>query len=298
VEVLICLFLFAAIFLIASYFSHKGRKFDYLSPQLKKEIQEKKRNQGFAPPAQLVQILKPLNRPILRRLGGEENVKQKLLAAEINITPESFLFIKEMLVIILPLGLYFLLGTKLVKPMWLIVAGLIGFFLPDLHLKNRLHKRKQEVVKYLPDAIDLLSLCVSGGLDFITGIKWVIQRSKPTGLVKEFSLLFQELETGRSKPEAFRSMAKRLDVPEVYSFVRTIVQADKMGVSIGETLSILSDEMRRQRFQRGERMALKAPIKMLFPLIVFILPVIGIIVGAPVVMQFLQQGALKAAIMR
>lgn len=295
-EVLIYLFLLAGIFLIASYFSDKNR--DYLNPQFKKEIKEKKRSQDLILPPALLNILGPLNAPLLKLLGGEENMKQRIWAGDMNIEPKSFLFIKEILAILLPLGLYFFVGAKTAQPFWLVATGLIGFFLPDLHLKARVHKRKQEIIKYLPDTIDLLSLCVSGGLDFISGLKWVIERSRPSALVREFSLVFQELGMGRSRQEAFKNMGKRLDIPEVYSFVRTIIQTDKMGVSVREILTILSEEIRRQRFQRGERMALKAPIKMLFPLIVFILPVIGIIVGAPVIMQFLQQGALKNAIMK
>lgn len=288
---LIYLFIFAAIFLITGNFFGK-KPAVYIAPHFEKEIKEKKRSQGLTVPSVLLRVLGPLNRILLKFLGGEENMKQKLLAGRMRMSVESFLFIKLVLAAALSFGLYFF-GID--RPLWLIAAGGLGFFLPDLHLKNIVRKRKTEVIKYLPDTIDLLSLCVSGGLDFVTGLKWVIERSKPSALIDEFYTVFQELEMGRSRQEAFRNMGKRLELPEVYSFVRTVIQADKMGVSVGEILTVLSDEVRRQRFQRGERLALKAPIKMLFPLIVFILPVIGVIVGAPVMMQFIQQGALKGS---
>jgi tight adherence protein C len=295
-EVLICLFFAASIFLIASYFLGKNIP-DERSSQFEREIKEKKRTKGFIIPIKLMPIIAPLNRPLIKLLGGEETLKLRLAAGTLRTSINSFLFIKEVLAIGLPLGLYILVGPGIVKPIWLIAAGILGFLLPDLYLKNLTRKRKMEIIKHLPDTIDLLSLCVGGGLDFITGIKWVIERSKPSALIDEFLLVFRELEVGGSRQEAFRNMGKRLDIPEINSFVRTVIQADRMGVSVGEILSVLSDEVRRQRFQRGERMALKAPIKMLFPLIFFILPVIGIVVGAPVMMQFMQQSNVRASIM-
>lgn len=294
--VLIYLFLALGIFLIVSSFLGKTTTVA-ASSQLQKEIKEKKRSKGFAPSPALLRILLPINILLIKSLGGEEKIRQKLLGGNLKISVDSFLFIKEALAIALPLGLYFFVGAEVVKPLWLVIAAFFGFLLPDMHVKNLTRKRKTEIIKHLPDTIDLLSLCVGGGLDFVTGMRWVIERSKPGALIDEFTLVFRELEMGRSRQEAFRNMGKRLDLPEVYSFVRTVTLADKMGVSIGEILTILSDEVRRQRFQRGERMALKAPIKMLFPLIVFILPVIGIIVGAPVMMQFMQQGALKGTML-
>lgn len=295
-EVFIYLFFAAGIFLIASYFLAKKIP-DERSSQFENEIKEKRRTKGFVVPINLLPIIVPLNRPLIKLLGGEEAMKQKLMAGNLKTSIDSFLFIKEVLAISLPLGLYIFIGAEVVKPIWLLVASFLGFLLPDMYLMNLTRKRKTDIIKHLPDTIDLLSLCVGGGLDFITGIKWVIERSKPSALISEFLLVFRELEMGLPRVEAFRNMGKRLDIPEVNSFVRTVIQADRMGVSVGEILSVLSDEVRRQRFQRGERMALKAPIKMLFPLIVFILPVIGIIVGAPVMMQFMQQSTLKATMM-
>ena len=90
--------------------------------------------------------------------------------------------------------------------------------------------------------------------------------------------------------QALKDMARRLDIPEVSSFVQALVQAERMGTPVSETFGIISEDTRLQRFRRGERIALQAPIKILFPLIFCILPVIGIIVGGPVILQFLQGG--------
>ena len=166
----------------------------------------------------------------------------------------------------------------------------MGWFIPEFYLGRRIKKRRGEIISALPEVVDLLSLCVSGGLDFMSGLKWVIERSRPNALIKEFSFVSRQINMGKRRQEAMKEMSKRLNIPEISSFVRIIVQADKLGTPVSEVLHILSDETRRQRFQRGERLALQAPIKMLLPLILFILPVVAIIVGGPVLLQFMQGG--------
>jgi tight adherence protein C len=118
----------------------------------------------------------------------------------------------------------------------------------------------------------------------------VIKRSKVSSLTKELSLVLHEIQMGKSRSDSLKSMAKRMSIPEVSSLVNTLVAADRMGTPVYNVLNDLGEEARRQRFQRGERLALTAPIKMLFPLIFFILPVVAIIVGAPILLQFMQGG--------
>jgi len=121
----------------------------------------------------------------------------------------------------------------------------------------------------------------------------VVERSPKSPLVNEFSLVIHEVSIGKSRAGALKDMAKRLSLAEVSSFVNTVVHAERMGTSMSDILAILSEEARRQRFQKGERLALQAPIKMLFPLILFILPVVGIIIGGPILLQFMQGGVPK-----
>ena len=158
------------------------------------------------------------------------------------------------------------------------------------YLKMKLKKSKEEILVALPDAIDLLALCVGAGLDFMLAVKWVVEKSKTNPLVDELKIVLQEIKVGKHRKQALSDMGKRLDMPDISSFVRTLIQADKMGISVSEALKILSEDARLQRFRRGEAIALKAPIKMLVPLIFFILPVVAIIVGAPVILQFTQVG--------
>ena len=250
-------------------------------------------SQGGQPlkkPLLLLRPVFPFNRWILNRIG-RQNLTNQLQVAEANIFPEDYLGIKEILILGLLFGLLFL--TKHIEPLWLGTAILLGYVLPDLYLKSRIRARKRLIIKALPETIDLLTLCMHGGLDFMLGLNWVVERSKPNPLTKEFALVIHEIKVGRTRQEALRDMAKRLSIPDISSFITTLIHAERMGTSISEVLSALAEEARRQRFQRGERLALQAPIKMLFPLVVFILPVVGIVVGGPVILQFIQGGLPK-----
>lgn len=250
-------------------------------------------SQGGQPlkkPLLLLQPAFPFNRWILDKIG-RQNLTNRLQVAEANIFPEDYLGIKEVLILGLLFGILFL--AKHTEPLWLGMAILLGYILPDFYLRTRIQARKRLIIKALPEAIDLLTLCVQGGLDFMLSLNWVVERSKPNPLMREFALVLHEMKVGRTRQEALRAMAKRLQLSEISSFVTTLIHAERMGTSISEVLNALADEARRQRFQRGERLALQAPIKMLFPLVVFILPVVGIVVGGPVILQFIQGGLPK-----
>ncbi|MCM8779530.1 MAG: type II secretion system F family protein [Candidatus Omnitrophica bacterium] len=167
---------------------------------------------------------------------------------------------------------------------------LIGFFLPVMWLKQRIKKRQQDITRNLPNVIDLLNLCVGSGVDFMMAVQRVIKDYKPCALTEELNQLWRENNMGTPRREALRNLSWRVNLPEMSSFVSTLIQADKMGTPISDALEIQAEQIRIKRFQKGEENALKAPIKLLIPLIFFILPVIGIIVAAPILLQFLKGG--------
>jgi tight adherence protein C len=265
------------------------RKSAQLSPDLKPKLPKKSRQDEFIKvPLFFTRPLFPVNRVILSRLIKKQPLIDKLTAAEIHLLPEDYLGIKEILIA----GLFFItfLILKKIEPLWAVIILGVGFLLPDFYLKMRIKKRNRIIIKVMPDIIDLLTLCVGGGLDFMQGLDWVLQRSKPSPFIKELSIVTQEIKVGKSRQEALKAMSRRLNIPEVFSLVNTLVAADRMGTPVYDVLNALGEETRRQRFQRGERLALQAPIKMLFPLIVFIMPVVAIIVGGPILIQFMQGG--------
>jgi len=152
----------------------------------------------------------------------------------------------------------------------------------------KIQKVKNSIVRYLPDSIDLLSLCVNAGLDFLLALKWVIEKSAPSVLILELQQVLQEVNLGKPRRDALTDFANKYQIPDLSTFTRALVQADRMGTSVADALNIISEDMRISRFRRGEQTALKAPLKMLIPLLFCIFPVVGILVAGPVLLQFMQ----------
>jgi len=182
--------------------------------------------------------------------------------------------------------LFLPLPEKRFVPMTFLGCIVAGFILPHFWLSIKVSKIKKELTKVMPDIIDLLNLCVNAGLDFMLALKWVVEKSEQSPFVQELRNLMQEISIGKSRRAALIALSQKYQVPDVSSFARTLIQADRMGTSIAQALDILSEDMRRRRFQRGEQQALKAPLKLLFPLLVFIFPVVLVIIAGPILLQF------------
>ncbi len=156
-----------------------------------------------------------------------------------------------------------------------------GYVLPNLLLKNAGDKRESLMRNSLPDAIDLLTISVEAGLGFDAAVARVAKNT--TGpLAQEFARLLQEMQLGMGRQEAMRAMGERTSLPDLKSFCLAMVQADSLGIPIARVLRIQSHEMRTKRRQRAEEAAQKVPVKILFPVIFFILPTIFIVVIGPV----------------
>ena len=176
-------------------------------------------------------------------------------------------------------------------PLVMVVAVALGWFAPDLWRRARITRRNRAILRVLPEVVDLLSLCMGAGLDFLGASNRVvlIDRFKQEPFIEELSLAMQEIKLGKRRAEALKAMAKRVNLSEVSSFVRAFVQADRMGTPVAEVLAMHAEDVRNQRFVRADRAALKAPIKLLVPLIFCIMPCVAIIVGAPVFIQFMKE---------
>ena len=176
-------------------------------------------------------------------------------------------------------------------PASVVIAAVIGFLGPGLWLKSRIAARRRAIMHLLPEVVDLLSLCIGAGLDFLMSLNKVVTLKKLTKepFIEELALALQEIKFGKRRMDALKAMAKRINLPEISSFVRTITQADRMGTPIGEVLAVHSEDVRTERLLRAEREALKAPIKILLPLIFFIMPCVAIVVGSPIFIQFMTQ---------
>jgi tight adherence protein C len=160
------------------------------------------------------------------------------------------------------------------------VMGLLGFFLPVIWLGRRISSRQDEIIKTLPDALDLLTISVEAGLPFDGAMQRVAEKWN-NELSKGFQRLLAEMQMGKTRRDALRDMAGRMDVPDVTSFVAALVQADQLGISIAKVLRIQAEQMRIKRRQRAEEKAQQAPIKMLIPMTFLIFPTILIIIMGP-----------------
>ena len=282
----IYLTVFAFIFFLTLQFFPKGTE-KVVRQRLVVQAAGREKKKSSA--AGILKAFAPLNKP-LKLKAIREKTKNSLTSAGSSLNVNEFFALKELSIIFSALLYVILVGLPNVQPAWLAGVAGLGFVLPDLWLKQRIKARHNVIFKVLPNVIDLLNLTVGAGLDFMVAVKKMVGRHEPNPLLQEFSQLWQETRMGVTRQDALRNMARRINMPEISSFVRTLVQADKMGTGIEEALRMQSEEVLNLRFQRGEREALKAPIKMLLPLLVFIMPVVLIIVGGPIILQFLQGG--------
>jgi len=227
-------------------------------------------------------------RAILERSGLDAKIKKDIDNAHMHISPGAFFNLK-LLIIILLVALVVTFTGK-VDPVFLIIAVAGGYLLPDFYLKQKISKRKYLIARRLPETVDLLGLCIEAGLDFVSAVKWVIDKTPATPMTEELAFVLEEVKWGKPRIQALKDMSRRLEISEISSFVQTIIQAERMGTPVAEAFTILSEDARAQRFHRGERTALQAPIKILLPLIFFIMPVIGIVIGGPILLTFMSGG--------
>ncbi len=168
----------------------------------------------------------------------------------------------------------------------------LGFFLPEMWLSSQISRRQTAIRKAMPDALDLLTICVEAGLGFDAAMAKVNEKWD-NELALAFGRVIREVQLGKLRREAMRDMADRLGVPEMTSFVAAVIQSEQLGVSMAKVLRIQSEQMRIKRRQAAEEEAHKAPIKMLFPMALLIFPSIMIVLLGPAAI-ILMQSALGA----
>ncbi|RJP54582.1 MAG: type II secretion system F family protein [Anaerolineaceae bacterium] len=166
----------------------------------------------------------------------------------------------------------------------LLVFGLLGFAFPQLWLSSKIQARQKEIRKAMPDALDLLTICVEAGLSFDSAVSKVSEKWE-NQLSLAFARVIREIQLGKLQREALRDMSDRLGIAEMTSFVAAVIQSQQLGVSMAKVLRIQSEQMRMKRRQRAEEEAHKAPVKMIFPMGLLIFPSILIILLTPALIQ-------------
>jgi tight adherence protein C len=212
-----------------------------------------------------------------------DTVQQRLLAAGMHdVSPSGFLAAKAILA---GVGLLFgLLLTSIagVQTGLLVTLACVagGWIAPGWIVGSRASRRREQIGRELPDVLDLLAVSVEAGLGFDGAIAKLTEHMEGS-LVDEMSLALGEMRVGESRSEALKKMAGRVDTPEVSSFVRAIIQADQLGISLGKILRVQATDSRLKRQAAAEEKAMKAPIKMLFPTVAFVFPAMFIVILGP-----------------
>jgi tight adherence protein C len=264
--------------------------------------------------SRLTEVDEELNQPLLSRvirpmLDYMGKVMMKITPGEMlasleskivkagnpgNLTVKEWVNIQALIITILPLLTVLAFRNSGVSAgtviMLVISEAAMGFVLPGFILGKMLAARQKTILNTLPDVIDLITVSVEAGLGFDGALMKVVDK-KPGPLADEFDKVLQEIKVGRQKKDALRDMSQRIDIQDFTAFVGAIIQADQFGVGITNVLRIQSEQMRLRRKQRAQERAMKVPVKMLIPMVVFIFPTLFIVLLGPVVIKLIEQFA-------
>ena len=169
------------------------------------------------------------------------------------------------------------------------IVLLWGYVHPVLWLRRALKTRHTRIQRALPFVLDLLTLSVEAGLDFMTALQRIIDRRAVDPIGEELIRVLREIQLGRTRREALRDMAARVNQSDIRLVVNALVQADELGVGIGAILRIQADQMRSKRFERAEKLANEAPVKLLLPLLACIFPAVFLVLLGPIILQLIRQ---------
>lgn len=251
---------------------------------------------------QIIELQRPLSdrvlRPIANRIRDllskrtpthqQQELQKRIFLAGLGskVKPADFIALKISAALGLGLVL-FVLGITIAKPalgaLGLIAGGVLGYIYPDLWLRQKIAKRKREILLALPNSIDLLTTAVEAGLSFDAAVARVVEKYN-NAFSSELEQFLIEVKLGKSRLEALDDMAKRIGIEEVQNFTQAVIQSQQMGVSLGRVLRIQADEIRTKRKQRAEEKAARASLKMLFPMIGCIFPTLWLVLLGPAVL--------------
>lgn len=234
--------------------------------------------------------------PLMKNLAGLstrftpqkqlEEARRQIELSGMTMDPATFFAMRIMVTIAFFLGGFFVffVGSNSTPPatalLYTLGAAALGFVIPLMMIQSRIKRRQENIWKALPDALDLLVICVEAGLGFDMAMGKVYEKWE-NELAIAFGRVLREIQLGKLRRDALRDMANRMDVPDVTSFVAAIIQADQLGVSMAKILRIQADQMRIKRRQRAQEKAHQAPVKMIFPMVFLIFPSIWIVLLGP-----------------
>ena len=203
------------------------------------------------------------------------------------LTPADFVGLRVLFILLGVIVAF--LGVFSKQPMACIIVGILLSFYPTVWINTVIKKRHTSIMRALPNVLDLLTLSVESGRDLVTSLRDIINRRPMDDLGEELLFTFQEIQLGRKRSDALRGMARRVRQVDLTATLNSIVQAEELGVSIAQLLRIQGDTQRAKRFAMAEKQANEAPVKIIIPVVLFILPAVFIILMGPHIKMMLDQ---------
>lgn len=246
----------------------------------------------------IINSLKPLIQIVayvVNKISGEKvnrKYSKKLLVSgnKLHLIPVEFVALKWLSASAgIAAGIYLVMIAH-INFLAVAFSGLFAYFYPDLWLHEKTLKRKAAISKELPFCMDLLTLSVEAGMSFQGAIAKVVEKGARGAMREELEKMLQDLRLGLVRREALLALSQRTDLYEIRAFTSALNQADRLGTPLGNALRIQADLRRTERTQKLEKMAQEAPVKMLMPLLLFILPAVFIIILGPVGLKFMAEG--------
>lgn len=232
--------------------------------------------------------------PVMRASSHQSHlIKLRQAGLDYSLSPSQFLASRLVLALLMGTIFFWVVGSFDSANIYLqgaLFGSLFGYFYPVIWLNDRLAKRKSELLKTLPFFLDIITLCIEAGLNLQGAINQAVGNG-PKGVMRdEFQRVLRDIRAGKSRAESLRAMADRLNEASIANFATAVIQSESMGMNLGPVLRAQADQRRSERFLRAEKLAMEAPVKMLFPLIAFIFPCTFIVLFFPIVMKFMNSG--------
>jgi tight adherence protein C len=246
----------------------------------------------------LLRLIWPLVNLLVQQFGDyvpveqveQTRLKMRKAGMEYMMTPVQMIALR--FVSALGFGLATLLCAWLlgdVNFLYVLLALLLGWVFPLMKINDLRKLREKKIIRALPMFLDFITMAVEAGMNLSGAFAQAVDKGPDGPLRVELQKVLRDVKAGMSRMDAIRAMAERLDVREIHSFASALAQAERTGASLGQTLRIQADQRRVERFQRAEKLALEAPVKLVFPLVAFIFPTTFIVLGFPIAMKFLYE---------
>ena len=269
----------------------KERKIEYISG--KKKVQNEKEGEKSSKRFLSSQIQALNNMANRSAANVKKNAKYKLVEkqlrlAGLSISPENFLFYKKaIMVLIIVVSAFIAIITKTI---FLILIGLlIALLIPNLYLNSKVKSHQQGIRDQLPDAMDLLGVCIESGLSFDASLLKVSERMEGP-FIEELLKLYRQIQMGVPRGDALKNMANSSEIPELKTFIAALAQATQLGIPMNNIMKVQSETLRETRMQMAREKEQKAPVKMLLPMVGLIFPVLFIVILGPVVINIMSMG--------